>query len=246
MLRLRSPLRLLRLAPDTQSHMKTSDQSRFAALWAWALAALACLSIAPLGEAFSSRNSDEPQNGSGLLAANETIGTLPTWWVEDDVILPASEIGQLFEIYSSQVSFQAFVPEDEVHNVITDGYGSGFALLNHSGVFSGGQELIRVRVYGQIGLTLDLAAAGAAGVSTAAKIGSAFENGWVQWATSSNISSLMPVSSVGDTVVLDLQTPHGIGLLQEGALSLSCIASGDTSSASAKLLWGQVYYTQTL
>ncbi len=226
-----------------------STRHPFVAVLSFALAVFAAFAIAPGAEAVSSRNSDGPQggNGAGLLAANEAIGTLPTWWVEDDAVLPLSFLAVMYDAYSSQVSFEAYVAEDQVQNLFVDAGGAGFALLNYTGAWVGNQPQIRVRVFGHVTVALNLAAAGAPGVSTVSRIGSAFDNGWVQWATGIKISSLMPVWSVGGGVALDLQTPKGLGMLDAGALSLSCFSpSGDTAGATATKFGGIVFYSQTL
>ena len=219
-----------------------------ATLLGWVLALLVTLAIAP-DAAIASRNNDGPQggNGTGLLAANETIGTLPTWWVADDAVLPLTFLGQLFETFSSQVSFEAYVAEDEVQELFVDGTGVGFALLNYTGAWVHNQPQVRVRVFGQVTLGLDLAAAGTAGVSTVTRIGSAFKNGWLQWSTGFQLSSLVPVASIGDGLALDLQTPEGLALIEAGPLALTCFSgNGDSAGARATKVGDMVVYTQTL
>ncbi|MEO0652425.1 MAG: hypothetical protein AAFZ65_17255, partial [Planctomycetota bacterium] len=104
-------------------------------------------SVAQLGEA----------NGSGVQMSTEVIGTLPTFWVEDEIGLthmPNPEHTPMLH----DLHVETFVPcEDtqlltELKELVTHADGNGFVVLSAPEAFDG---VVRARFYGDVSVRMD-------------------------------------------------------------------------------------------
>lgn len=172
----------------------TDSKSNFSArLRAASTAALGCCLLAA---STSARAGDA--SGTGTPFAAEVIGTLPSFWVEDDLSLvgmPTPEMTQM----QRDLHMETFVPAGSISELVADADGDGYVLLSTPPEFDG---VVRMRFYGDVQVRFDRDLVGDLQIPLKLAFGEGNQGG----------AGLIAVDSIGTSPFLLASAGDGLGV----------------------------------
>lgn len=155
--------------------------------------------------AFADLDDTEPKSVPPFdppLAADEMIGTLPTYWSEDEFpIFTANAMDPFSEMFGG-LSFECYVHEDSVQDLFQLASGYGFAVIGPGGV-----DTYRVRVFGNIRLELDEALASTSAVDLSLHLGSNYDQAICFSKFDGELAKVFYASAHGPSLPLALDKP---------------------------------------
>lgn len=157
--------------------MKPSSAHRN--LWSRVLVAL--LLLVGLSSPSFAQNDNTTGEGAaggpppGPMFFDEAIGTLPTYWAEEEFVYFPGPAGAVLMALQKGQSFEALVPVQWVKPLFKSASGLGFALVNPAG-----PGMLRVRIFGAVQLGLDASVMASAKIQTQLRFGLDFMFGHAQ------------------------------------------------------------------
>jgi hypothetical protein len=148
----------------------------------------------------------------GPMFADEAIGTLPTYWTEQEFVYFPGPVGAVLMAIQKGQSFEAVVPVQLVKPLFKKASGLGFAFV---GPTSPG--MVRVRIFGAVELQLDTAVMAGAKIKTQIRYGIDYLFGQAQ--VFKNGQAGQPFTLLSTAGVVDL----GLLPIAQGKLPLSGI-----------------------
>ena len=167
-----------------------------------------------------------PTNDIGvLLAAGEAIGTLPTYWSEDELpnfgFVGESEYDEMLKGMATEL----FVPTGLEQVLIEHAAGDGLALIGPGGWGDLGQPLTRVRIFGSVRVRLNESLANDPAVSINLAFGENYADAWLSTSLDAGLPHFYPVSGLGHQLELGLSSPVVQSLLADQLFTLSAFSS---------------------
>jgi hypothetical protein len=137
----------------------------------------------------------------GPYFSDEAIGTLPTFWTEEEFVVFTGPLGQtMMNLQKGQV-FEAYVPVNQAKALFVSASGQGYALIGPAG-----PGMLRVRIYGNVQIGLDPKLLAAPKVVTQLHFGLDYLFGSAQLHKNGIASAPFALQSTGGIVDLGLKS----------------------------------------
>ena len=159
------------------------------------------------------------------LAADEMIGTLPTYWTEEELPKFTTNDQDPKTQKMSGLSTEFLVPSGLEQTLIEAAVGDGFALVGPGDWTTDGQERVRIRIFGSVRLRMNKALAGDSSVETSLNLGSAFENSWLTSSFDGELSKIFHSGVTGPSLALGFSNPTIMSLYADKLFQLSAVSS---------------------
>ncbi len=189
------------------------------------------------GSAFAAAPVDWPtEDGHGFvppLIADEAIGTLPTYWTDEEFPLFSTNGQDSKTQLLGGLSTEFFVPVGLEQTLIEAAAGNGLALVGPGDWTSDGQQRTRVRIFGNVRLRLDEALASLPSVSTSLDLGSKFENSVLTSSVDGELFKIFHSLSTGTHLAIDFSNPAVKSLYQDKLFQMMALSSTGSSGLLA-------------
>lgn len=198
------------------------------------------------GSALAAAPSDlETEGSDGFqppLAADEAIGTLPTYWTDEELPQFSANGQDAHTQMLSGLSTEFFIPVGLEQDLIEAAVGNGLALVGPGDWTSQGQERVRVRIYGKVRLRMDEVLASDPAVLISLHLGSSFENSWLTSSFDGELFKVFHSMTTGTDLALQLSNPVIKSLYVDTLYNLAAVSStGSTGLLALTIKSGKVH-----